>query len=96
MGFKRGTTLYEVPPRQFVPCDRVGCGVEALVRSDGMNLCVGHYETQHQQSAREYAMENGLRTPKQHIARMQALRGAEGSQGMDEATEIFHRSEDCR
>lgn len=74
-GWKTSEGSYSTAVR--VDCAFDACMTPALVRvrtrTGWANLCVKHYETQHQAAAAAYAQKHGLRTPADHIRHMRSL-----------------------
>ena len=62
----RGKSLLDSPLAPRVTCEAPECRQESRVLTHGRNLCLWHYEHEHDAAAREYAAEHGLRTPKHH------------------------------
>ena len=65
-GEGRGKSLLDEPLSPRVTCEWPECRQESRVLTHGRNLCLWHYEHEHDAAAREYAAEHGLRTPKHH------------------------------
>jgi len=64
-------------PMMRIECAYSSClqGAIAKVKTNTgwANLCIGHYETQHQGVAIDYADEHGIKTPSDHILHMRKL-----------------------
>jgi hypothetical protein len=57
----------------LVTCEIQTCNQEAWVLSSGRNLCVWHYEREHQPQTIAYAGERNLRTVRDHIEHCKRL-----------------------